>query len=327
MLTRRRGLGAAMAAAALPLHRAAAQEAAAWPTRPVRVIVPFTPGGGTDVMMRLIAQALGARFGQQVVVDNVAGAGGTIGAMQVVNAAADGHTLLCGTPGSVAVNPVMQPGIRYHPLRELAAVTQLTDSPIVAVLNKDFAANSVAELVAMAKAAPGVINYGSAGPGSIAHLSGEMFCALAGIEMTHVPYRGTAQSLLDLRAGRIAALFENLPPVLDLIGAGQVKAIAVGTPQRSELLPHLPTIAEAGVPGYVSTSYMGLLAPSRTPPEIVLRLSEACAAVLRDADLAGKLRGLGATPTAAGPEAFRRFIADRIADITRLVEVSGLRFN
>jgi tripartite-type tricarboxylate transporter receptor subunit TctC len=322
MPTRRTVLSALTATIASP---AVAQDA--WPSRPIRVIVPFTPGGGTDIMMRLVAQGLSNRLSQQVVVDNVAGAGGTIGAMQVVNAQPDGHTLLCGTPGSIAVNPVMQAGIRYHPLRDLAPVAQLTDSPIVLVTNKDFPVDSVAALIAMAKAQPGVINFGSAGPGSVAHLSGEMFCALAGVQITHVPYRGTSQSLLDLRAGRIQLLFENLPPVMEAISLGHVKALAVGTPQRSDLLPQLPTIAEAGVPGYVSSSYMGLLAPARTPPDIVRRLSEACAAVVQDADLAARLRGLGATPTPTTPDAFRGFIGERIADVTKLVEATGLSFN
>lgn len=322
MPTRRTALVALAATIAAP---ALAQDA--WPSRPIRVIVPFTPGGGTDIMMRLVAQGLSNRLSQQVVVDNVAGAGGTIGAMQVVNAQPDGYTLLCGTPGSIAVNPVMQAGIRYHPLRDLAPVAQLTDSPIVLVTNKDFPVDSVAALIAMAKAQPGVINFGSAGPGSVAHLSGEMFCALAGVQITHVPYRGTSQSLLDLRAGRIQLLFENLPPVMEAISLGHVKALAVGTPQRSDLLPQLPTIAEAGVPGYVSSSYMGLLAPARTPPDIVRRLSEACAAVVGDADLAARLRGLGATPTPTTPDAFRGFIGERIADVTKLVEATGLSFN
>jgi tripartite-type tricarboxylate transporter receptor subunit TctC len=322
MPTRRTVLSALTATIASP---ALAQDV--WPSRPIRVIVPFTPGGGTDIMMRLVAQGLSNRLSQQVVVDNVAGAGGTIGAMQVVNAQPDGHTLLCGTPGSIAVNPVMQAGIRYHPLRDLAPVAQLTDSPIVLVTNKDFPVDSVAALIAMAKAQPGVINFGSAGPGSVAHLSGEMFCALASVQITHVPYRGTSQSLLDLRAGRIQLLFENLPPVMEAISLGHVKALAVGTPQRSDLLPQLPTIAEAGVPGYVSSSYMGLLAPARTPPDIVRRLSEACAAVVGDADLAGRLRGLGATPTPTTPDAFRGFIGERIADVTKLVEATGLSFN
>jgi tripartite-type tricarboxylate transporter receptor subunit TctC len=323
-LSRRALLAASLA---MPFEAARAQDAAAWPARPVRIIVPFAPGGGTDVMMRLIAQALTARFGQQVVVDNVAGAGGTIGAMQVVNAAPDGHVLLCGTPGSVAVNPVMQAGIRYHPLRELAPVTQLTDSPVVLIAHRDFAPNTVAELIALARAAPGTINYGSAGPGSIEHLSAEMFNAQAQVQLVHVPYRGTSQSLLDLRAGRIQLLFENLPPVLDLIRAREVKAIAVGTAQRSDFLPELPTIAEAGVPGYVSTSYMGLLAPARTPGDIIEKLSAACAAVVAEPELAARLRGLGASTAAAGPEAFRLFITERIAAVQRLVEVSGLRFN
>ncbi len=322
---------AATAATAPPARRSAAQPAprdsSAFPNRVIRVIVPFAPGGGTDVMMRLVAQSLSARFSQQVVVDNVAGAGGTIGAMQVVNAAPDGHTLLCGTPGSVSINPVLRSTVRYRPLRDLAPVAQLTDSPIVLVANKDFPAESVPDLIRMARAAPGSINFGSAGPGSIEHLSGELFNSLARVEMVHVPYRGTAQSLTDLRAGRIHLLFENLPPVLDLIRSGGAKALAVGTAERSDFLPHLPTIAEAGVPGYVSSSYMGLLAPARTPPEIIWRLSEACAAALREPELAGKLRELGAAVVGTGPEAFRAFIAERTATLERLVEASDLRLD
>jgi tripartite-type tricarboxylate transporter receptor subunit TctC len=318
-LTRRDALAAALAMPALPL---AAQPA----DRPIRVVVPFAPGGGTDVMMRLIAAAAGQKLGRTMVVENVAGAGGTIGAMQVVNAAPDGTTLLCGTPGSVAVNPVIQPGIRYNPLRDLTAITQLTDSPIVLVANNDLPVRSVEDLLRLARAQPGVINYGSAGPGSIAHLSGELFCHLAKVELTHIPYRGTALSLTDLRANRVQLLFENLPPVLELIQQGAIRGIAVGTPQPSPFLPNLPTIA-ATVPGYVSTSYTGLLGPARMPRDVVQGISDACAAALREEELVARLRAMGATVAAAGPDAFASFVEDRLNAMRALVEGAGLRFS
>jgi tripartite-type tricarboxylate transporter receptor subunit TctC len=318
-LTRRCTLAAALAMPATPLF---AQQT----DRPIRVIVPFAPGGGTDVMMRLIATAAGARLGRSMVVENVAGAGGTIGAMQVVNAQPDGTTLLCGTPGSIAVNPVIQPGIRYHPLRDLTPITQLTDSPIVLVANNDLPVRSVEDLVRIARAQPGVINYGSAGPGSIAHLSGELFCHLARVELTHIPYRGTALSLNDLRANRVQLLFENLPPVLSLIQEGQIRGIAVGTPEPSPFLPGLPTIA-ATVPGYVSTSYTGLLAPAGTPRDIVQRISAACAEALQDPEVVARLRSLGATVAVAGPDAFQTFVGERLDAMRQLVDGAGLRFS
>ncbi len=185
MITRRTALSTMVIAGLLPTGGAHAQTN--YPTRPIRVIVPFTPGGGTDLMMRLIGQVLSARLGRSLVIDNVGGAGGTIGAMQVVNASPDGYTLLCGTPGSIAINPVTQPGIGYNPLRDLAAVTQVTDSPVVLVSNNDFALKSVGDLIERAKASPGKIAFGSAGPGSLSHLSGEMFCAITGAKLVHVP--------------------------------------------------------------------------------------------------------------------------------------------
>ncbi len=315
----RRGL--LTASLALPAGRAAAQPA----DRPIRVIVPFAAGGGTDVLMRLIATSMGQRLGRSVVVENVAGAGGTIGAMQVVNAAPDGTTLLCGTPGSVAVNPVIQPGIRYHPLRDLTPVTQLTDSPVVLVANNELPVRSAEDLLRLARERPGQINYGSAGPGSVAHLSGELFCHLAKAELTHVPYRGTALSLTDLRANRVQLLFENLPPVLELIQQGAIRGIAVGTPERSPFLPQLPTIG-AAVPGYVSSSYTGLLGPAHMPREIVERLSKACIAALRDTDVVARLHGMGATVAAAGPDAFHAFVGERLEAMRNLVEGAGLRF-
>lgn len=328
MITRRAGLSAMMATAALPMRTAFAQgKDAPYPTRPIRVVVPFTPGGGTDLLMRLIGQVLSARIGRSLVIENVGGAGGTIGAMQVVNAAPDGYTLLCGTPGSIAINPVMQSGIAYQPLRDLAPVAQVTDSPVVLVSNNAFALKSVGDLIERAKAAPGTINYGSAGPGSLSHLSGAMFCAITGAKLVHVPYRGTGQSLVDLRAGRVQVLFENMPAVMASISGGLVKAVAVGTAQPSDLLPQLQTIADTGAPGYVSSSYMGLLAPAKTPPFILDRVSAACAEALHDGELSRRLRALGVTPTPTSPEAFGTFIGKRLADMTQLAQSTGLKFD
>jgi tripartite-type tricarboxylate transporter receptor subunit TctC len=328
MITRRSALGMTIAASMPVARRAFAQRAdPGYPTRAIRIIVPFTPGGGTDLLMRLIGQVLSARIGRSLVIDNVGGAGGTIGAMQVVNASADGYTLLCGTPGSIAINPVVQPGIGYSPTTDLAPVAQLTDSPVVLVCNNDFDLKSVGDLIDRAKAAPGKIAFGSAGPGSLSHLSGEMFCAITGAQLVHVPYRGTGQSLVDLRAGRIQVLFENMPAVMSAIGSRQVKAIAVGTAQPSDLLPQLPTIAASGAPGYVSSSYMGMLAPAKTPPAILERVSAACAEALRDAQLDKRLRALGATPTPTPPAEFGAFIGQRIADVTKVAHATGMSFN
>ena len=328
MITRRAGLSAMLAAAVLPARGAVAQSNdPPYPTHPIRVVVPFTPGGGTDLLMRLVGQVLSARLGRSLVVQNMGGGGGMIGAMQVVDATPDGYTLLCGTPGSIAINPVMQPGIGYQPLRDLAAVAQVTDSPVVLVSNNEFALKSVGDLIDRAKASPGKINYGSAGPGSLSHLSGAMFCAITGAKLVHVPYRGTGQSLVDLRAGRVQVLFENMPAVMTAIGSGQVKPVAVGTAQRSDLLPQLPTIADTGAPGYVSSSYMGLLAPAKTPPYILERISAACAAALQDGDLSRRLRALGVTPTPTSPQTFSTFIGQRLADMTHLAQSTGLSFD
>lgn len=327
MITRRLGLAALLATAVRPAGRALAQDlASGYPSRPIRVIVPFTAGGGTDLLIRLVAQGLSGRLGRDLVIDNIGGAGGTIGAMQVVNAAANGYTLLCGTPGSLAINPIVQPEAGYQPLRDLAAVAQVTDSPVVLVCNTQFNLKSVGDLIERARAAPNTISFGSAGPGSLSHLSGLMFCSITGAKLVHVPYRGTGQSLLDLRAGRIQVLFENMPAVMTAIGGGQIKAIAVGTAQRSELLPQLPTIAASGAPGYVSSSYMGLLAPAGTAPAILERLSASCADALRNPALSQRLHALGVTPTPTTPAAFTAFIAQRLADMTRLVKQTGLNF-
>lgn len=287
--------------------------------------MPFSAGGGTDVMARILAQRLHDTFGQPFIVENVGGAGGTIGTTQVASAQPDGYTILCGTPGTIEINPLIQPGIRYDPQKDLSPVSQVTDSAVVLIAHRDFPPNTVEELIALAKQKPGAIAFGSAGPGSIEHLSAELFKFLTHVEMTHIPYRGTSQSLADLLAGRLQIMFENLPAVLGHIQSGEVKAIAVGTAQRSSFLPNLPTIAESGVPGYQSSSFLGLLVPANTPPQIIDRLHQAVVDALHDTDTASRLRSLGVELIGNSPQQFARYIADRIAITSKVVQQAHMK--
>jgi tripartite-type tricarboxylate transporter receptor subunit TctC len=315
-------MGAPACAVSLP----AWAQANDFPTKAIRMVVPFAAGGGTDVMARMLARAMGERLNRTIVVDNVTGAGGTIGANQVAVAAPDGYTLMCGTPSTIHINPAMQSGLRYKP-SDFVAISQFSDSPIVLIVNKNLPYRSVRELVDAARAKPGSINFGSAGQGSIEDLSAELFDSLAHIKMTHIPYRGTAQSLTDLRAGVVQVLLENLPPVLGPIKGGDVRALGIGSLKRSNFLPDLPTIAEAGVPGYESTSWMGLFAPAATPPAIVDKLARAAIESARDPTVAKMLRSLGAEAIGSGPKPFQAFLERRRVVIDRLVASSNMKMN
>jgi tripartite-type tricarboxylate transporter receptor subunit TctC len=220
---------------------------------------------------------------------------------------------------------LIQPGIRYDPQKDLAPISQVTDSAIVLIANRNFPPDTVQELIALAKQKPGAINFGSSGPGSIEDLSGELFKVLAHVDMTHIPYRGTSQSLADLLAGRLQIVFENLPAVLGHIQGGEVKAIAIGTAHRSSFLPNLPTIAEAGVPGYRSSSFLGLLAPAKTPQYIIDRLHQAVVAALHDPQTATRLRSLGLELVGNTPQQFAAYIADRIALTAKVVQAAHLK--
>ncbi len=225
-----------------------AAQAQDYPSRPIRLIVPFAAGGGTDTISRIFGHVLQEQLKGTVVVENVGGAGGSIGTGQAAKAAPDGYTLVSATP-SIAINPHIQKNVPYNVLRDFAPVVQITTSPVVLVVNKDFPVKSVGDLIALARAKPGAISYGSAGIGSFSFLATELFKALAGVDLTHIPYRGTGPALIDLIAGRIQVQFENAPAVLGQIKAGELKAIALGTAKPSAMLPGLPTIAET-VPGY-----------------------------------------------------------------------------
>lgn len=298
-----------------------------YPVKPIRLIVPFAAGGGTDILARMLASAMSSRLEQNIVVENVTGAGGTIGANQVVRSPADGYMLMIGTPSTIHINPAMQSNLRYNAETDFIPVSQFSDSPVVLIVNKDLPFNSVQDLIAACKAKPGSINFGSAGQGSIEHLSSELFNRLAQVKMTHVPYRGTAQSLVDLRSGAIQVLVENLPPVLQLIQTNSVKALGMGSLQRSSFLPDLPTIAESGVPGYESTSWTGLFAPAATPAAIIDKLQRAAIESARDPSVIKAARGLGAETVGSKSDEFRTFLARRRLAINELVKSSGMTLN
>jgi tripartite-type tricarboxylate transporter receptor subunit TctC len=312
-----------VAAVAALLPGAVPAQDAGYPSRPIRLIVPFAAGGGTDTLSRIFGQILSEQLKGTVVVENVGGAGGSIGTTQVAKAAADGYTLVTATP-SIAINPHIQKNVPYNVLRDFAPVVQITTSPAVLVVNKDFPVKSVADLIALARAKPGGISYGSAGIGSFSFLATELFKAMAGVDLTHIPYRGTGPALIDLIGGRIQVEFENAPAVLGQIRSGELKAIAVGTTKRSAILPELPTIAET-VPGYESSSWFGLLAPAATPRPVIERLNAAINRGLDDEAIRKRLDALGVERVGGTAEAFGVYLRAKVEETDRIAKAAGLK--
>ena len=308
------------AAAALPLA-ARAQEA--FPSRPLRFIVPFAAGGSTDALSRLAAQMLTEKLGQPVVVENVAGAGGTIGAQKVVEAPADGYTLMGGTPGPITINPHLMARLPYDVLRDLAPVVFLGDSPGVVVVPKGSPLQDVAQVVAQARARP--MTFASAGVGSFAHLAGELFRWRAGLEMTHVPYRGTAPAVTDLLANRVDLMVENYPSVQPWIASGDLRVLAVGLGKRFSLLPQVPTLAEAGVADCEASSWFGVFTRSGTPAAVIATLNQAVNDSLRTPAVTAKLTELGVEATGGTPAAFRALIEKRLAEMGQVVRAAGIQ--
>jgi len=308
-------------AAVVSLGAAHAQDG--YPSRPIRLIVPFAAGGGTDTLSRIFGQVLGEQLGGTVVIENVGGAGGSIGTGQAAKAAPDGYTLVSATP-SIAINPHIQKTVPYDTLRDFAPVVQITTSPVVLVVNKDVPVKTVRDLLDLARAKPGSISYGSAGLGSFNFLATELFKALAGVDLTHIPYRGTGPALIDLIAGRIQVQFENAPAVLGQIRNGELRAIAVGTARRSDILPELPIIADT-VPGYESSSWLGLLAPAATPRPIIERLNGAINKALDDATIRKRLSDLGVERVGGTPEAFGAYLKAKVEETDRVAKAVGLK--
>ena len=286
---------------------------ATYPVKPIRLVVPFTPGGSTDILARAIGQKLTETWGQPVLIDNVPGAGGSIGADKVAKAPADGYTLLMGHIGTLAVNPSLYPSLPYDPVKSFAPVAWVARVPNVLVVHPSVKAASVKELVALAKARPGQLNYGSGGNGSAANLATEYFKLQTGASLLHIPYRGTAPAVTDLIGGQIQVLFTGAPAVIGQVRSGQLRALAVSSPRRLDAMPDLPTVAEAGYKDFEADQWYGVVAPAGTPPDIVARLNTQINLALNSAELKTRLNSEGAIAMPTTPDAFGQHIVREIA--------------
>ncbi|HVJ25267.1 MAG TPA: tripartite tricarboxylate transporter substrate binding protein [Burkholderiales bacterium] len=276
----------------------------AFPTKPVRIIVAFPPGGGTDIVARLIAPRLSDQWGQAVVVENRAGASGTIGTEAAARADADGHTLFMATMGNMTANQHLYPKMAVDPLRAFAPVTKVVDVHFVFMANPALPASTVKELVALAKTRPGELHYSSSGPGGAPHLAMELFKRQAGIDLTHVPYKGSGPGMTDLLGGRVMMTMDSLLQGYPNIKAGKLKALALLGPKRSALLPEVPTMAEAGVAGYSLTNWFGLVAPAATPKDVIAKVHADVTRVLRDTEIQKRIAEMGADVVGNTPEEF-----------------------
>jgi tripartite-type tricarboxylate transporter receptor subunit TctC len=313
-------------AAALFFACALAQ-AQPYPSKPLRIIVPFAPGGSTDIVARILADKLATPLGQAVVVENRAGAAGNIGAEAVAKAAPDGYTLLMATTGVMSINNALYKNMTYDAAKDLEPVSFTTSITNVLTVPLDLPAKSMAELVALAKAQPGKLSFASSGAGSSTHLSGELFKSMAGIDVLHIPYKGSSQALVDLIAGRVSMIFDNMPSVLPYIRGGKLRGLAVTGSKRSPAMPELPTIAEAGVPGYESLSWSGIAVPAGTPKDVVLRLNREISGVLAAADVRQKLTELGAEPVGGPPETFAAHVRAERDKWSRLIRERNITVN
>ena len=284
-----------------------------YPNKPIRLIVPFTPGGSTDILARAIGLELTKAWGQPVVIDNIAGAGGSIGADKAAKSAADGYTLLMGHIGTLAVNPSLYPDLPYKPLKDFAPVAWVARVPNVLVVHPSVPARTLKEFVALAKSKPGALNYGSGGNGSAANLATEYFKLQTGTSLLHIPYKGTVPATTDLIGGQIQVLFTGAPAVLAHIKSGQLRALAVSSPQRLESLPDVPTVAESGYKGFEADQWYGVVAPTGTPKDIVARLNAQINKTLAAPELKARLNSEGAIATPTTPEAFGSLIKTEIA--------------
>jgi tripartite-type tricarboxylate transporter receptor subunit TctC len=294
-----------------------------YPDKPIRLVVPFPAGGTTDILARAVGQKLGEHLGQQVVVDNKPGAGGNIGSDIVAKSAPDGYTLVMGTVGTHAINASLYKKMPYDHIKDFVPVSLVALVPNILVAHPSVPVNSVKDLIAYAKANPGKLNFASSGNGTSIHLSGELFKTAAGVEMTHVPYKGSAPAVTDLLGGQVQLMFDNMPSALPHVKAGKLKALGVTTAKRFPAAPDIPTIAEAGVPGYEASSWFGVLAPAGTPKEIVNKLSSEIAKILQTPEIKERLLSQGAEPVGNTPDQFAAFIKAETAKWAKVVKESG----
>jgi len=298
--------------------------AQSYPTAPLRIVVPFVPGGGTDILARLIGQKLNEAWGQPVVVDNRPGAGGTVGTGLVAKATGDGHTMLI-IPAGFAAYPSLYKRLPFDQTRDLAPVSRLASGPLVLVVHPSLPANSIKELIALGRKRPGEINFGSSGAGTLPHLSAELFNSLSGIRMVHIPYKGAGAAVTDVMAGRVPVYFMNILQSLSLIKAGKLRALGVTTPERSPIAPEIPAIAEGGLSGFDMTNWYGLLVPASTPREVVAKLSAEVTRILHLPELKNRLAQDGMTVVASTPEEFGEFLMREMSKYARVIETAGIK--
>ena len=298
-----------------------------YPNKPVRIIVPFAAGGSTDVVARILADKLGAEFKQTFLVDNRAGAGGNIGADAVAKAPPDGYTLLMGTTGVLAINGFLYKNMPYDAVRDFAPVSYTSLITNILVVPQELPVRSVSELIALAKSSPGKLSFASSGAGSSTHLSGELFKAMTGVDILHIPYRGSSQALTDVVAGQVSMLFDNAPSSIGFVQQGKLRALAVTSSKRMPNLPDVPTLDEAGVKGYESLSWSGIVAPAATPPAVIAKLNQAIDRILKTDDVKKRFATLGVDPVGGPPEAFARHIRAESDKWGKLVKSAGITLN
>ena len=314
-------LAAAVLAAVLAAGSAAAQT---YPNKPIHLVVPFGPGGSNDIVGRILAAKLGESVGQPVFVDTRPGAGGTVGTDTVVKSPPDGYTVMIGATSTIAANVGLYPKRGFDPVKSLSPITQIAEGAFLMAVPASSPAKSVREFIELARAKPGQFNYGTSGRGSSMHLMGEMFKTMAKVDMVHVPYKAGGPAIADLAVNRVQLLYSDLAALLPFVKSGQVRALAVTTPKRSALLPDLPTMSEAGVPGYDATSWYGILGPAGLPRDIVMRLNVEFARVVHGADVKERFAAMGIEPVTGTPEEFANYIRGQVVKWSEVARSSGV---
>ena len=304
---------------------ASGAHAQAWPAKPIKWVVPFAPGGTTDILARTIGDKLAIALGQPVIIENKPGAGGGVGADYTAKAPADGYTIMGGTISTHAINASLYKSLPYDPVKDFAPITLIARVPNMLVVNPDVPAKNVAELIALMKASPAKYTFASSGNGTSQHLSGELFKTIAGVEMQHIPYKGSPPALQDVVGGQVTMTFDNITTAWPLAKGGKLRALAVTTAKRSSVAPEVPTLAESGLAGYEVGSWQGVFAPAGTPPEIVKRLNAEIVKIIRMPDVNEKLTALGAEPVGNTPEEFGALVRAEVGKWADVVKKSGAK--